>query len=677
MVTLVFQKMDVVKKLACRSKALLAILKQKKMTKTKILIACLIIFLVHFVPRHDQDMTVRRRYDMSLYNQPCTLPELDPFSPDIMSQFRRVPNIQCDKTHKIVFVDLDNELQFNQTAFNILNIEQSDVTCVCSSIYRRPSSWTDWSVGYETSAPCGPQNTLNSEFFHIKCENKGGKIVMDDLLTRINVNKQKYEKQVSDDNKYSVLMLGLDSVSRSMSKRSLNKTVKYIRDDLGAYEMKSYMKVGDNTYPNLIALLTGKFAYDGNELPQNVCFQTPCDPLPLIWKSFSQKSYVTMYAEDRPSLNAFQFKKRGFNKPPTDHYMRPFWLAAAAIFHTKQPFLGPLKDKLPGFSVVKSENQYHKCLGNTPKFMIQMSYLKQFISTYKRIPYFSFNFITDIAHEDINELSAVDDDFFNFFKWLNDDGHLDNTIVVLFSDHGPRGAQNTHTLRMENSLPLLNIIIPKSLKKKFPNVAVNLQENQRRLTSTFDLHATLRNILDSDFEHPSSFNVGNKIRGISLFAEIPKKRSCADANIPDHYCVCYRVTRVNIHSDTMVPRIAEAIVEKINSILKSSPDCAVLSLSKIIDVRKMSEALTLDHVVKKHFWSKEIVIKQSSDTFSRYTTVIETKPGLAQFYASINIDSNDNIVISDDIDRINKYGNQSHCIEDHLLNPFCYCKDLQ
>ncbi|KAL4238482.1 hypothetical protein ACF0H5_003190 [Mactra antiquata] len=666
--------MNIMKKICYSPNVFLAMfIRQKK--ATKVLIVCAMVFLIYFLSHYGQDMTIRRQYDMSLYNQPCTLPELDPFSPEMMSQFRRVPNIQCDNTHRVMLVDLDNNLQFNHTALDILNIKPSDVRCVCSSIYRSPSLWTDWLVGYEPSVPCGPQSTIDSDFFHIKCENKGGKIVMDDLLTRVKVNKQKYEKHSSDNDKYSVLIFGMDSVSRSMSKRSLNKTVKYLIDDLGAYDMKNYMKVGDNTYPNLVAMLAGKFAYDGNEIPKSVCLQTPCDSLPLIWKNFSQKGYVTMYAEDRPSLNAFQLKKKGFDNPPTDHYMRPFWLAAA-MFQFEQPVSGFLKDNVPGFSDVKSVNPYPYCLGNTPKFMIHLKYLKQFISTYKHIPFFSFTFFTDIAHVNINELSVADDDFFSFFKWLNDEGHLENTIVFFLSDHGPRGEQNTHALRMENSLPVLNIIIPKRLKEKFPNVAINLEENQRRLTSTFDLHATLRNILDSSFEHPSSFKIGNKIRGTSMFGEIPKKRSCADANIPDHYCVCYRVTPVNVTSDTMVPKIAVAIVEKINSYLKNVPDCAVLSLSRIIDVRKMSEALTLDHVVKKHFWSKAVVIPQSSDTFSRYKAAIETKPGLAQFYASINVDSNETIVISDDIDRINKYGNQSHCIEDHLLHPFCYCKDL-
>ncbi|KAL4235142.1 hypothetical protein ACF0H5_006780 [Mactra antiquata] len=466
---------------------------------------------------------------------------------------------------------------------------------------------------------------------------------MDEFLTRVEVNKRKHENYLNGD-KYSVLMLGLDSVSRSMSKRSLSKTVKYIIEDLGAFDFKAYMKVGDNTYPNLIALLTGKFAYDESELPWSVCTQIPCDHLPLIWKNFSQKGYVTMYAEDRPSLNTFVHFKNGFVNQPTDHYLRPFWLAAEPEQKLEKQILHNVMEHMP--AAVNVNKLVSKCLGNISKVVIQLNYLQQFIRSYKRMPSFSFTYFTDIAHENINDLNAVDDDLVSFFKWLKDDGHLDDTIVIFFADHGPRAGQNVHSLRMENSLPLLNILLPKTLKEKFPNVAINMEENQRRLTSTFDLHATLRNILDADYEHPSSFKVGNKERGTSLFGDIPRKRSCSDANIPDHYCVCYRVTPVNSTSDTMVPKISEAIVEKINSYLKSSPDCALLSLSKIIDVRKMSEALTLDHVVRKYFWSIGYVIPQDSDTFSRYTAVIETKPGLAQFYASINIDSKENIVTS-------------------------------
>lgn len=57
--------------------------------------------------------------------------------------------------------------------------------------------------------------------------------------------------------KLSVLMIGIDSVSRLNFLRSAPITDKYLRDT-GWVRLNGYNKMADNTFPNLMAILTGQ-----------------------------------------------------------------------------------------------------------------------------------------------------------------------------------------------------------------------------------------------------------------------------------------------------------------------------------------------------------------------------------------------------------------------------------
>ena len=91
--------------------------------------------------------------------------------------------------------------------------------------------------------------------------------------------------------------------------------------------MSGYNKVGDNTFPNLAAVLTGLTM----EQLKNQCWTSsniPFDKCPFIWKDYSELGYVTAYAEDQPPGSTFNYHKTGFVIPPTDYYIRPFLLAS-------------------------------------------------------------------------------------------------------------------------------------------------------------------------------------------------------------------------------------------------------------------------------------------------------------------------------------------------------------
>lgn len=75
--------------------------------------------------------------------------------------------------------------------------------------------------------------------------------------------------------------------------------------------------------------------------------------------------------------------------------------------------------------------------------------------------------------------------------------HLSNTITLLVSDHGNHMGPYwlfTEAGQLERSTPLLDIIVPNQYLKKHPNMRRNLLQNQQRLFTSLDIHATLRHI---------------------------------------------------------------------------------------------------------------------------------------------------------------------------------------
>jgi len=93
-------------------------------------------------------------------------------------------------------------------------------------------------------------------------------------------------------------------------------------------ELNGYNRIADNTYPNMMALLTGKLA---RERPAG-----PIDNTELLWRHFKSIGYKTLYAEDSLIFNQIfniwagnDRSPGGFIKQPTDFYYRPL----SVVFH--------------------------------------------------------------------------------------------------------------------------------------------------------------------------------------------------------------------------------------------------------------------------------------------------------------------------------------------------------
>ncbi|XP_062573561.1 uncharacterized protein LOC134235442 isoform X2 [Saccostrea cucullata] len=590
----------------------------------------------------------------------CELPNLDAHDNSVMKFFHRLNPIQCDKSTDLVFVDSLGYLQVNNTA--VYEAGHAFVSCSYSVINRKG----DYNVEKEPEVRFLKPVYVHADFFLVKCKTDKNAIAYEKLHHSIDYKSRRRQFNFLNESneQLNVYIFGLDSLSRLAAERTIPQTLRYVEQNLGGYIMKGQTKVGVNTFPNLVSLLTGKVCYS-KELPS---YEEILDPFPFIWKNFSASGYATLLAEDSPGMGSFTYWK-GFKEQPCLHYMRPYYLAMKKF---------GLPDVNSGLlewenSNIRFLHRSALCIGNTPKHKILMNYYRQFIEMYGNTRKFALSWLTDLTHEYDNIVQLADNDFKLFFKWMKESGKLSNSTLILMSDHGimQNKIKNTIAGRTENRMPLFAIVIPPHIKSKYPHLHRNLKTNTKRLTTVFDAHETLVDILESNFERSKeSVEKLKKLpRGISLFTEIPERRSCNDAEIPGDYCVCNSYEPIN-NDDKISKELAEFLVSYINKDLtKHKKKCAKLKLSKIKDTYLVKS--NLQRREEREEFSIRNLFFQPDLGGKTYLSVIETVPGYALFEATIR--SHDSFDVIGRVNRANKYGNQSSCIHDKLAEPFCYC----
>ena len=168
------------------------------------------------------------------------------------------------------------------------------------------------------------------EFVHIVCYSSSvDKIKLLDRKTRTQgiIHDQiiplipRVEKS-SDSNAPNILLMKIDSMSFVNFKRLFIKTGKLLTEQ-NFIELKGYTKVGSNTIPNMIPLLTG---YHPFELTKKFkkSKKVGFDKWPIIWKDYSERGFVTTFVEEMPAFSIFRDKSKRFRKKPTDYFTRPF-----------------------------------------------------------------------------------------------------------------------------------------------------------------------------------------------------------------------------------------------------------------------------------------------------------------------------------------------------------------
>ena len=287
------------------------------------------------------ELTIVHNFRSGYYDTPCTLPNINPFDKSIKDYFWVPEPLKCGSNfYDVVYVDDNNRLRYNNTVIQELSdLGITDITCSFRNVIRKEDDDDDIEF-VRVNVSVGLDKELPGDFTYAYCETNSARALYDSILTGIkesprmrDINTNSKLMDESQDN-LSIYLFGIDSVSRAASFRYLPKTRKYLTE-LGAYDFEGFMKVGDNTLPNIMALLTGIAWSDGKIKDYK---SKSFDYFPFVWRKFSSQGYVTLFAEDMPHIACFNNGMRGFQAQPTDHYMRPFWLGLRDKDKTKYKF---------------------------------------------------------------------------------------------------------------------------------------------------------------------------------------------------------------------------------------------------------------------------------------------------------------------------------------------------
>lgn len=594
----------------------------------------------------------------------CVLPELVLWHPEL-TVYRKDPKpLRCSEAESNWVYTANGTFRISRDAIE----KHGSIMCIYVPILRGKNDF-EVSRGNPIK-PMVDGARLTSDVFEAKCVGSDGAVrtnvyvgvsPKEDILSQRKVaaeQKQLQEQHSSGSSlDLDILMFGFDSVSRLTWMRNLPNSYRYFVEILGGTVLEGYNIVGDGTPQALLPLLTGKTEQELPEARRGFSGATTVDGHPWIWKDLKKLGYVTQWGEDGSNIGTFTYRMLGFKHQPVDHYLRTFYLAADKDFRKYQP----------------------NCLGSLPRHLNMMNWLRDFVAVYSQRRKFSFVFHSEYSHDGYTDLKNADGDLRNLLEHLNRSGALDRAMLVLMSDHGARfqNVRNTEQGKYEERMPFFGVRFPAWFAARHPDAAANLETNSRRLVTAFDVHATFHDLIDY---FAAGDDGGRAERGISLFREIPKERSCADAGIEPHWCSCLSWTAIDSEDDT-VHQAALALVRAINGFTDSErADCEELQLAEVSRAVKWvanDQLLRFRQSADRHGRVPDLSDRMNS-TEALFQMTVRTVPGNALYEGTVKFAVGTKVFTASEreISRINKYGDQPHCVMSRLphLRAYCYCR---
>ena len=277
---------------------------------------------------------------------------------------------------------------------------------------------------------------------------------------------------------------------------------------------------------------------------------------------------------------------------------------------------------------------------------------------------FGVTFLSDLCHRTANLVSGADEDLANFLRSIRQEGLLDETMLLVMSDHGARFGDLRHLPqgRIEHRLPFLSIALPSWFEEQNPGFIQALQANANVLTSPFDVHRTFKHLMSfPDFPERT-----DRTHGVSLFQRLDTMRTCADAGIPEQYCPCLTWKAVK-SSHAHARKSAEAAVAHINTLLRNSALSAAHCVIPLTLTNVTGAVQKLPKIRK--------TLEMFHETECLYQVQFQTSPANAVFEALVRVTYVGEFEVSGSVDRVNAYGSQPDCVAQQLpaLAPYCYC----
>lgn len=560
----------------------------------------------------------------------CQTPQMDPFHVSVrhlINITRRDAKFCAGKDSPVIFRNINVPFLDETLLRNVYNITEA-IRCYHWEVSRSKNlSAPDKSYSYGTAQPLLVGQPILAEYIYIVCGEGNTPFYSGYHMLAQNKSSRRTEGKHVPTTRMSVLVLGVDSVSRLNFNRHLNETGRYVREKLKALEFLGYNKVGDNSFPNQIPLLTGLSDKEAIDFSWNNFF----DGIVALWDVYKERGHKTLYLEEMPSYGLFLFhEKNGFLREPTDYYSRPIMQAMELSASSSGP-----------------------CVGSRLKTEMILDYIFDFIQLMGDDPFFAYVWITDLIHSEPNNLGYLDTPLTQFLERLSSVGLFQSTALVFLSDHGMRFGSLVRTKigAQEDKSPFCFLRLPEWFLSLFPAAAASLKVNTRRLTTPYDVHATLLQLASLPDLGPNRTN-----KGLSLFREIPSSRTCEDAFIPLPFCAC-SVDKRRVVVDEVTLSYAAFFVAYLNAMteLHLPGKCLTWQLKTLEEVEIFEE----NSGGGQSFWLN--VTTEPDAHFSVYGTLPSVRD--LEFHKRIDF-----------VDRLDWYSNRTYCLPPSNLQKYCICK---
>jgi hypothetical protein len=371
--------------------------------------------------------------------------------------------------------------------------------------------------------------------------------------------------------------------------------------------------------------------------------------------------YVTQWAEDMQYYGTFQYRLKGFRDPPVDHYGRPFYLFVESKT-TSKPF----------------------CFGSITRLQAMFNWIRDFFDMYSHQPKFSYLFHSDYSHDTNNRLPYADNELLAFLKMMQTHGYLDHTMLIIKTDHGARfvSLRKTYQGKLEERLPFMSIRMPPKFQTQYPTIMRNLRLNSHRLTTPFDIHETFEHLFRFHSVDPYQ---SKSNRSFSLFQLVPENRTCAQADVAQHWCACHEWHDILVN-ESIIQQYSRAVVDFLNNFMSDyKQDCATLTLLRVNKASQLNiNGRPLESVHSNNENSgvpqfQNSSLKLTNETIF-YQIQLETTPGQGQFEVTAEYDLKTKTfnIQKRYLSRMSKYGEMSACIAQKRpdLREICFCSNL-
>ena len=301
----------------------------------------------------------------------------------------------------------------------------------------------------------------------------------------------------------NILILYIDSVSRSYSIRQLKKTLKFFETFMSYKGNYNKMFPSENfhsfqffKYHSFKHFTTGNYPilFYGNHRNKRNKY---------ITLHLKKNGYITGYSAD----NCFIDFVRSYHDFTFDD-----------IYDHQYVICDP--NKIPPSSEL---NSFYGRL----HFEYMFEYMEQFWKKYKDNRKFSL-LLTNFAHEgSIEMLKYIDNRIYEYFNKLFNDNLLKDTSIFLLSDHGvaiPSIYYLTQFFKYEKDLPMLYLLINDRKNVSYELQYNHLYENQQTFITGFDIYDTIIHLIyGSNYGTKATKGILSK-KGKSLFTKIDQKK---------------------------------------------------------------------------------------------------------------------------------------------------------